>query len=234
MQKHYIYILALFLFPLFTGCVTTKQPSSPNLPPRFDLPTVAEPKVEPSKGAIFNGNNTLNLYRDNRARNIGDIILVKIVETSSGATKAMTKTERESGLSGGISSFFGFEKWLSAKNPRFIPSPTSIQSTFSSEFDGTGETRRNNKVTGTISAQVVNTTMNGNLIIRGYQEVRVNNEVQSIIISGIVRPEDISPNNSILSSHIANGRIEYAGQGVIAEKQHPGWLAQGLNVLWPF
>ena len=76
--------------------------------------------------------------------------------------------------------------------------------------------------------------MEGNLVIQGYREIRVNNETQFLIVSGIVRPQDISPDNSVKSTFIANARIEYSGTGVISEKQQPGWLARGLDILWPF
>ena len=104
------------------------------------------------------------------------------------------------------------------------------------ESGGTGavEITATVTVTATISARVVNVTMEGNLVIQGYRETRVNNETQFIILSGLVRPRDISANNSIKSTHIANARIEYSGTGVISDKQQPGWLAQTVDIIWPF
>ncbi len=105
---------------------------------------------------------------------------------------------------------------------------------FKNNFNGTGETKRDSTVTATISARVVDKTMDGNLVIRGYREIRVNNETQHIIVSGIIRPQDVGADNSILSSYIADARIETSGTGVLADKQQPGWLARGLDVIWPF
>ena len=102
------------------------------------------------------------------------------------------------------------------------------------DFEGTGETNRDDTLVATISARVIDKTMDGNLVIRGYREIRVNNETQFIILSGIVRPRDVTANNTIQSSKIAEARIEYSGTGIISEKQQPGWFARGLDVVWPF
>ena len=112
--------------------------------------------------------------------------------------------------------------------------PTSMNTSIAKDFTGTGETKRDSTVTATISARVIDKTLDGNLVIQGYREVRVNNETQHIIISGLIRPTDISKDNSIESSHIADARIEYTGSGVISSKQQPGWLANALDVIWPF
>jgi flagellar L-ring protein precursor FlgH len=75
---------------------------------------------------------------------------------------------------------------------------------------------------------------NGNLYIEGKKDVIINNERQYIMISGIIRPEDIAPGNSITSDLIANARIEYSGKGVLADKQRPGWLGRVIDIAWPF
>lgn len=226
---------------MITGCVasgssklTDTAPSSKDLPERFSLPTVERQNALPQEGAIYSQQTNLDLYRDSRARAIGDILLVKIVETSTGSKNASTKTERESSISGGVAALFGVEKWLSGKNSNFTPSMTSLQAGLTNDFEGKGETKRDSTVTATLSARVVDVTMDGNLVVRGFREIRVNDETQYIILSGIVRIKDISQDNSILSSHISDARIEYSGTGVISDKQHPGWLARGLDLLWPF
>lgn len=223
---------------LLSGCLggnaTTGTASrGTTLPDRYSLPKVGAERVEPPEGTIYR-EGSIDLYRDSRASRVGDIVLVNVVETSSGSKKASTKTERDSSLTGGVTSFFGVEQWLSEKNQRYTPSATNVQSEFKNEFDGSGETKRDSTVTATLSARVVEATMDGNLVIRGYREVRVNNETQHIILSGVIRPEDISFDNTILSTHIADARIEYSGTGAIADKQQPGWLARGLDVIWPF
>lgn len=229
---HFLFLASVIMLG---GCVTNSTESQGTaLPERYNLPAVTEQKTQPSEGTIYGSRVSLDLYKDSRAKSVGDIVLVRIVESSNATKKASTKTEREDTVTGGITSMFGFEKWLSDKNSRFTPSSTSLQANLTNDFEGKGETKRNSNVTATLSARVTNVTIDGNLAIRAYQEVRVNNETQFIVLAGLIRPGDISQDNSILSSYIADARIEYSGKGALADKQQPGWLARGLDVLWPF
>lgn len=235
-MRHALTLIPLALLGILTGCGAGSQyGNNPdhNLPERYTMPEVGHRQAARPEGTIYNGNG-LDLYKDGRATGIGDIILVRVVETSRGKKEAKTKAERESTMSGGVSSFFGFEQWLADRNSRFDPSPTSLQATLTNDFDGKGKTERKSDVTATISARVVDKTMDGNLVIRGFQEVRVNNETQTLILSGLIRPSDISADNSILSSRVADARIEYSGKGIISDKQQPGWLARAFDVIWPF
>ncbi|MCB2183519.1 MAG: flagellar basal body L-ring protein FlgH [Desulfobulbaceae bacterium] len=219
---------------LVAGCsAKTDTVKKSTMPDRFAMPEVRPQQTSPTEGSLYS-DQAMDLYKDSRASKVGDIIMVEVVETSNGKKSARTKTEREATVEAGITQFFGFEKWLSAKNANFTPSATSLQANSTNDFEGKGETERNSTVTATLSARVIDVTMEGNLVIQGYREIRVNNETQFLVVSGIVRPRDISPDNSIKSSYIANARIEYSGTGVISEKQQPGWLARGLDVLWPF
>ncbi len=226
-------ITALIVLLSLAACVQQTSQAPPPIPERYSLPMTEEKILPPNEGGIYSVKSK-NLYQDNRARRVGDILLVKIVETSSGKKSANTKTSRASSLTGGISSFFGFEQSLLTKGGEHTPSRTSMDADLSSGFEGKAETSRDSVVSATISAKVMEVTMDGNLIIQGYREVRVNNETQHIILSGIVRPTDISQDNSILSSSIADARIEYNGTGTLADRQQPGWLANAIDVIWPF
>jgi len=230
-------IIILGLAAAQVGCLATK-PVDPaaagGMPQRLAVPQSGFEPATPSPGAIYSESSFKDLYSDRRARRVGDILLVKVVETSSGTKKASTKTARDSSVTGGLAGLFGVEQWLSERNARFTPSATNIDVGLKNDFDGSGETKRDSTVTATLSARVTDVTLDGNLMIRGYREVQLNGETQYIAVSGMVRPGDISRDNSILSSHIADARIEYSGTGVISEKQQPGWLARGLDIIWPF
>ena len=102
------------------------------------------------------------------------------------------------------------------------------------EFKGDGSNSRDGKLDAYITARVIQVLSNGNLRILGRQEIKVNTETQHITVSGIVRPEDINTNNEVLSTYVADARIEYSGQGSIADKQKPGWLMRALDHVWPF
>lgn len=229
-------MLAGILAGTLCSCVTVGKgaDSAQNaIPERFTLPEYPRDHMPPQEGSIYNDQRSLDIYRDRRARAVGDLILIKIVETSSGEKKAETKTSRASTITADLTSLFGFEQSIQDKNHHF--SPTSpLQAGLSNSFDGKGETTRDSQVTATLSGRVIDVTMDGNLVIRGYREVKVNNETQHIILSGIVRPADISIDNSVLSSYIADARIEYSGKGIITDKQQPGWLARVFDVVWPF
>ncbi|MDD5758343.1 MAG: flagellar basal body L-ring protein FlgH [Desulfobulbaceae bacterium] len=230
-MKHVI--PAITLLCALTGCVNQTSQVPPPIPERYSLPMVEEKMAQPSEGSIYSAKSK-NIYQDNRARRIGDIVLVKIVETSNGKKSANTKTTRDSSFTGGIASLFGFEQSLLTNGGTHTPSLTSINANLSNSFEGKGDTDRSSSVTATMSAKVVDIAMDGNLMIQGYREIRVNNETQHIILSGIVRPSDITQDNSILSSNIADARIEYNGTGALASKQEPGWLTNALDVIWPF
>jgi len=225
--------LLIITLAALSGCLSQTAPAPPVMPERNSLPMVEEKTPQPNEGAIYSAKSN-NLYQDNRARQVGDIVLVKIVETSSGKKTAETKSTRDSSLTGGISSLFGYEQSLLTNGGQHTPSLTSLNAKMANSFQGKGETKRDSTVTATISAKVMEVTMDGNLMIQGLREVRVNNETQYIVLSGMVRPTDISQDNSILSSHIADARIEYSGTGSLASKQQPGWLTNVLDVVWPF
>ncbi len=234
-------LLFCIIITLFLLCSCTAGSSgvrqsreTPQIPAKFSMERPESRETASQEGSIYNQYVSMDLYQDSRARKVGDIVLVQIVESSSGTKKASTKTERESNISGGVSALFGIEKWLSDKNRNFTPSATSLKADLQNDFEGKGETKRDSTVTATLSARVIDETMDGNLVIRGYREVQVNSETQYLILSGIIRPQDIAQDNSILSSYLADARIEYSGKGVVSEKQQPGWLARSIDVLWPF
>ena len=217
------------------GCLGAGSQQAQQLPERYTLPTPPKgAQAHQPEGTIYAAGKSLDLYADSRAKRVGDIVLVRIVETSKGNKEANTKTERESTVTGGVSSLFGLETWLADKNSRFSPSLTELQAKLTNDFEGKGKTDRKSNVTATISARVVDITTDGNLNIRGYQEVKVNEETQHIILSGIIRPQDVAQDNSVLSTHVADARIEYSGQGALGDKQRPGWLARALDNVWPF
>ncbi|MFH1019411.1 MAG: flagellar basal body L-ring protein FlgH [Pseudomonadota bacterium] len=224
----------ILLLAGLAGCAGAGSQQAQQLPERYTLPAPPKSAQARPEGTIYAAGSSLDLYADSRAKRVGDIVLVRIVETSKANKEANTKTERESTVSGGVSSLFGLETWLADKNSRFSPSLTELQARLTNDFEGKGKTDRKSTVTATISARVIDITTDGNLSIRGYQEVKVNNETQHIILSGIIRPQDVAQDNSVLSTHVADARIDYSGQGVIGDKQQPGWMARALDSVWPF
>ncbi len=126
---------------------------------------------------------------------------------------------------------------LADKNSRLAQNPGEddlIKAGLGMSFDGKGSSDRDGHVKAYVSAMVVKVLPNENLFIQGKREIKVNNETQYIALSGIIRPEDISPNNEIPSSYVANAKITYSGIGPLADKQRPGWLGRIVDYVWPF
>ena len=166
------------------------------------------------------------LFSDFKAGRMGDVVTVRIVESSKGNKNASTKTEKDSSLSTSISAFFGM--------PSDKLSQASVGAETSEKHDGAGSTSRSSELTAVITARVIDVMPNGNLVIDGRREVIVNNETQLLYVTGIVRPEDIGPNNTVLSSYIADAKITYTGTGVVSDKQRVGWFVRLLDKVWPF
>lgn len=222
-------VLLWVLSIAFTGCITLPEDRPNTASLNISIP---EPQIQRLDGAIYAQNMPVRMLGDFRARNIGDIVTVNVVETSSASKKATTKTSRSSSVAAGVSSLFGFQKAIEDKNSRFS-ADSMIEGSTKNDFDGSGATTRDSTVTASISCRVVSVMPNGNLSIYGSREIRVNNEKQFMVLTGIVRPEDIAADNTIPSSYIADAHIIYNGRGVIAEKQSPGWLARILDYVWP-
>lgn len=204
--------------------------------PEQDLDTVDRDFRDPVLTAsLWRDVSSRNLFQDLRAHAVGDLVTVNIVETSKASKKADTKASRDSSMSAGINNALGWEGKLGRIGvPELFDKTTMFKGSIQNSFQGAGATSRDESMTASITARVVQVRPNGNLYIKGTREIRVNNETQFIILSGLIRPEDISPDNTILSSYIGNAKIEYSGSGSISDKQRPGWLTRIVDFIWPF
>ena len=218
---------------LFSACQMPHQSRIKNEPFVIDdSHRMAKPLTEPPPGSIWRGvNSNSNFLGDHRARGVGDIITVKIVEVTSATEKAETTTKRTSGTTAGIPHLFGLE---TNNYPSSINPSKMIDASSKNDFAGSGETKRGGSLTATITARVVDVLPNGNLAVEGKREININNEKKEILLQGIVRPRDLAYDNSVFSTQIADAKIIYTGIGVVGEKQSPGWLARVFDVVWPF
>jgi len=183
------------------------------------------------------------LFQDTKARRPGDIVTVKIEESSKASNKANTKTARDSSTTAGIDALLGVEtwwqdkflRWLGTDTPKVSPfGSASVKGSMKSDFEGDGSTTRSGDLTAYITCRVTEVMPNGNLRIVGTREVMVNHENQVIILSGTIRPRDISSTNVIRSIFVSDAKIAYSGTGVIDDRQRPGWLANFFETVWPF
>lgn len=230
------------------GCAATRQ----TLPPvaektavKQEIQIKAAPLPQPEfQGSLYAVGSSFNdFFIDTKARKVGDIVTVKISESSKATNSADTQTGRTSSLEAGIETLFGTEDWYRDKVldniPSKLPKPDpfgnpSVKGSMSSDFDGSGSTSRSGDLSAFITCRVTQVMPNGNLYIVGSREVLVNHETQMIILSGVIRPRDIDDDNVILSTFISDAKIAYSGSGIVNDRQRPGWLANLLNSVWPF
>jgi len=237
-------LLILLTATLLSGCSqriqepasVANQEAALRNPP---VETYPEPAAR-NEGSLFSDDSRLDLFADIKGRRVGDIVTINIVETSKANKNATTSTGRSNAVNAETRALFGWENHNNIKgvgsvfNKMNLNPSAGIDAEFSSSFTGRGTTSRNENITAKMSARVIQVLPNGNLVLRGSQEIMVNNEKQYITIQGVVRPVDISTDNTVLSTYIADARIDYTGEGDLSRKQREGWLSRFIDVIWPF
>ncbi|RJQ22051.1 MAG: flagellar basal body L-ring protein FlgH [Nitrospiraceae bacterium] len=217
----------------------TPSAKLPPPPPKYVENTV-DTTAHSSLNSLWSDNG--NLFEDRKARRLNDLVTINVVESLSGSGKADTDTSRESNLDFELTNFLGMNKDFNLHNVFGLKDlfkgenvfDPSISTTSKSKHKGAGDTNREGTLIATVTAKVIEVMPNGNLILEGRKELTINNEKQILVLSGMVRPDDISSANTILSSKIADAQVYYVGDGVIQEKQSPGWMVRALDYIWPF
>ncbi|MDR1312421.1 MAG: flagellar basal body L-ring protein FlgH [Deltaproteobacteria bacterium] len=194
--------------------------------------TYASPAIK-SEGSIFSEDTRPDFFADMKAMRVGDIITVNIVETSRASKQAATALNRNGRVNADFNTMLGLEEPDPPEKKGFSLM-RGIDSGMSTQFTGNGTTSRNETITAKVSARIVQVLPNQNLVVRGTQEILVNNEKQYITVQGVVRPADIANDNTVLSTYLADSRIEYTGKGDITNKQREGWLTRAIGAIWPF
>ena len=233
-QAFIIGIAILFLAGCAPGTFSPSYKADMKMVQEPSYPEYKLPKIE--EGSLWSQERGMNLFTDIRASRVGDTVTVRIVEDPEAALSANTNTSRSSSVNGKLQ-FLGYMKWLADKNQNLAQDPgvdALINSSLETSFDGKGTSDRDGHVNAYITAMVIKVLPNGNLFISGKREIKVNHEMQYITISGIIRPEDVTPSNEVSSTYIADARIAYSGVGPVSDKQTPGWLTRILDHVWPF
>jgi flagellar L-ring protein precursor FlgH len=210
----------MMLIGLAGGCSQTRivvQPDPQYAP--VDL-NALEFKPEPN-GSIFQTGRSVRLFEDNKAFRIGDVLSVTLMESTNASKSAETNTDKGDEIDIGASAIFG------STGPT-INGNLALSNSINSEreFSGGGDSAQSNSLNGEIAVTVVDVLPSGNLVVRGEKIIGLNQGSEFIRISGIVRPQDVSTDNIVVSSKIANSRIFYGGGGVIAESNTRGWLSR--------
>jgi flagellar L-ring protein precursor FlgH len=217
------------VFSLLVSCVPFQEVAKEDV---YIPPPVQRPA--PPMGSIWQGENAQNsLFVDRKARGIGDIVTIIISESSTGNNKAGTDTSRDSSTDAEITALLGLETSILDANKN-MGGQIKIGGASTNSLKGAGNTSRGNTLSAKITARVIRVMENGNLVIEGRRQVTVNAEEQFIVISGIIRPDDITTDNLIASQYIADAQIFYTGKGIVNDKLRPGWLTRVVDWVWPF
>ena len=184
-------------------------------------------------GSLWNSGPT-SLFGDRRARTLGDIMTV-VIEISDQASISNSSNRARSGADDlSIPNFLGIPQILNKSLPEGADLGTAVGVSSSSSASGNGSISRNEEITLRIAATVAEVLPNGHLVVKGTQEVRVNNELRDLQVAGIVRPEDISRKNEITYDKIAGARISYGGRGLISDMQQPRYGQQLADTILPY
>ncbi len=215
---------------LLSGCVANPPLHDPAYAPAYPEPAVAQrPDPIDNGGSLYQAGQSMSLFHDLRAHRIGDILTVRLVEQTSAKKTASTSTSKEQSIDITPPTVLG-RGITKGGNPIF---DTSIDA--ERDFDGSGQSNQSNSLSGSITVTVVDVQPNGNLVVRGEKVVTLNQGDEFIRLSGIVRPVDVAPDNSIASTKVANARIIYGGRGAIHEANTMGWLARFfISAIMPF
>ncbi|SHG06362.1 flagellar L-ring protein precursor FlgH [Marisediminitalea aggregata] len=210
-----------------SGCASTAadhvQANDPSFAPVIpDIPR--EHIVE--DGGLFRPYMANSLYSDVTARRVGDIITVTLSENTAASKSAGTTTSKETGVD--LQPITG----LGGNAINIGPESIQLGVSSSNEFTGDAQANQSNSLNGSISVTVVDVLANQNLVIRGEKWLTLNHGDEYIRLTGIIRPADISPANEIVSTKIANARIQYSGTGSFARSQEKGWLTKFFSSEW--
>ncbi len=171
---------------------------------------------------IVEATESYSLFTTPQTRKVGDIITVFISESSLASQSAQTNMGKSDTTAGQISSFFAEAQKIT------LP---AWEWNHGNEYQGTGSTQRRGTIVATITARIVEILPNGNFRIQGKRTIKINEEKQIISIEGIIRPLDITRNNTVYSTYIADAQIKYEGEGPLRDNQRPGILSQILSWL---
>lgn len=230
------WMIGSFLAVSLTACQHPYAPQpnapefAPTIPDRAQMPA-------PINGSLYVEDTGLQLYQDIKAHRVGDILTVQLVESTQARKNADTDLKKEYEMNSSATKLFGFvpkfnlrkfpiiRHFVHRQNDRTLENDLDNDS----EFKGSGKSNQTNSLTGDITVTVAQILPNKYLVVRGEKWITLNQGSEFIRISGMVRPEDIGPDNIVPSNRIANARIAYSGTGDISNANKAGWGARFFN-----
>lgn len=239
-MKTRLILAQLMAAVLLSGCM--QAPPKPNDPyyapvvPRVPMP------AEQNMGAIYQPSFESNYFTDRKAFRVGDIITINLNERMQASKNASSTIQKDSDLDIGVPNILGMA--VSPKNPLsgisalgMTNKNLSLEASANAKRStkGSGQAGQSNSLAGSITVTVADVLPNGVLVVRGEKWLTLNTGDELIRISGLVRPDDISTDNTVSSTRIADARITYSGTGTFANASQPGWLSRFfMSPVWPF
>jgi len=219
----YDLLLALLVVTvmILSGCASLQEDQGRE----FDAswPDIADSGNKPLPGAIYTQGTETSMWNNVTARNVGDTLTVVLAESTEAEKSATTTAQKNSSAE--------------LTGPTIAGRPITMNGTplleagmgNQSQFSGNGAATQSNKLDGYITVTVAKRLSNGNLVVRGQKWVAINNGREFVRLQGIVRPSDVTPDNSVVSWKVADAYIAYGGQGTVANASKPGWLYRFFN-----
>ena len=221
---------SLLTVVLLQACSSTQQLSPvAEIDYRPTAPSATYALPPAATGTIYNPGGSFDLFMDLRARSVGDILTIMLVERTNASKESSTSTAKASNAESSLAELAG-RPITSGGLPLFNNGFSRDTS-----FDGQADSSQSNRLDGSITVTVAERLPNGNLLVRGEKLITINQGEEFIRLQGIVRPVDIGPANSVPSTKVADARITYGGKGTLADSNRPGWLSRFFNSPWfPF
>jgi flagellar L-ring protein FlgH len=191
------------------------------------------------QGAIYRVGWDMRLFEDQRPRRVGDLLTIQLTEATDASKSVSSSTSKSSSLSMTNPTLLGSTPLFSL--PRFAPLANTLENTLElnqsteRDFDGEGDSQQSNSLSGLITVTIAEVLPNGHFVIRGEKLINLSQGQEHVRISGVVRPQDISGDNVVESTRIANVGISYGGEGAIADSSSMGWLTRFFSsAIMPF
>jgi flagellar L-ring protein precursor FlgH len=224
-----LFVLCLCATVLMAGCASLHSKKAPAKEDDDGTRWTQEPVAPATNGAIYQVGREVALFENPIARHVGDIVTIVLSEATNAQKSATTTTQKSTSDTLPGVSLFG--------SPVTIHGAQVLSGTVNdaSKFDGEGTSAQSNALTGNITATIAKVLPNGNLYIKGEKKIWINQGQESVLLSGVIRPVDVAPDNTISSAKVASARITYDGKGAIADANAAGWLSRFFNSPWtPF
>lgn len=214
--------LTVLLLAFLQGCTAMSRPRAvPDDPDYAPVRAEAMQQRDPHSGAIYQSTRNYSLYGDTVALNVGDVLLVTLQESTTASKNAESSITKDNEINIEDASILGRTGLNFATNPNF-----------ERDFEGSAEADQSNRLDGSITVTVTEVLPNGVLKIRGEKWLSLTNGDEYIRLTGLVRPQDITPDNTIASNRIADARMAYGGTGDFDQANQMGWLARFFNSEW--